>query len=72
MKQIIIPQSSKRRLIAFAEEMSNLAVQRHYGMNKTNVRWWKKQKEQLYMARRMTHCGRTMIKNSQIMTQQTR
>jgi hypothetical protein len=65
MKRIVTPQSSKRRLIAFAEEMSNLAMQWRYGMNKTNVRWWKKQKEQLYIAQRMTHCGRTMIKNSQ-------
>jgi hypothetical protein len=50
------------------EGMSNLAAQWHHRNEKTNIRWWKKQKEQLYTARRMMFCGRTMIKKCLMMT----
>jgi hypothetical protein len=50
------------------EETSNFAVQQCYGIDDTNVRWWKKQKEQLYMAQRVMLCGRTMIRDCQMMT----
>jgi hypothetical protein len=45
-------------------EMSNLAAQRHYRIDETNFRQWKKQKEQLCMTWSMLLCGRTVIKNS--------
>jgi hypothetical protein len=55
-------------VIAFAEERSNLAAQWCYEINKTNSKWWKEQKEQLRTAGRMTLCGRTVMKNGQMMT----
>jgi hypothetical protein len=50
------------------EETSNHAAQRHYGTNGTNIRQWKKQKEQLNMAWTMMLCVKTVIKNCQMMT----
>jgi hypothetical protein len=45
------------------EETSNLAVQLHYGINETDIRQWKNQKEQLCMALRMMLCVMTVIMN---------
>jgi hypothetical protein len=48
------------------EEMSNLDAQRHYRINETSIRRWKKIKE--YMAQRVMLCGGTVIRNCQMMT----
>jgi hypothetical protein len=45
------------------EEKSNLAVQQHYGVE-TNIRWLKKQKEQLYTVQKLMLRGRTLLKKS--------
>jgi hypothetical protein len=58
----------KKKLIAFAEGTSNLAVRWCYGIDETNLRRWKKEKEQLYTAWRMMLFGRTVIVNYQLMT----
>jgi hypothetical protein len=52
----------------FAEDTLNLAVQWCYRIDKTNIRWWKKQKGRLYTAWRMLLCGRTVKKDCHMMT----
>jgi hypothetical protein len=45
------------------EEKSNLAAQ-HYGVDETNIRRLKKQKEQLYTVQKLMLRGRTVLKKS--------
>jgi hypothetical protein len=42
------------------EETQNHSAQQHYMISDTNIRWWKKQKEQLNTARTMMFVGKQL------------
>jgi hypothetical protein len=57
----------KNKVMAFAEEMLNLAAQWCYRIDDTSIRRWEKE-ETLYKAQRMMLYGGAVIKNCQPMT----
>ena len=58
MKRQSYTTSEKLKIIQFAEEHGNRAAQREFGIAESNVRLWRKSKENLQKMPRLQHADR--------------